>query len=119
MRRSAAMVFVSVMLLWATAPLLACVLPGQHMTAQERACCKRMAQMCGSANMPQSHSCCKSQPESGNTMVASPDHRPVPVLQAVAVVPIPQAPHVSEVLYEVGHHRPPSDFLPDTTVLRI
>jgi hypothetical protein len=78
-----------------------------------------MAQMCGSANMPQSHSCCKSQPEPGNTMVASPDHRPALVLQAVAAVQIPQAPRISDVLYEVGHHRLPSDFLPDTTVLRI
>lgn len=119
MRRSVAAVFVSIMLLWVTAPLLACVLPGQRMTAQEHACCKRMAQMCGSSTMPQSHSCCKVEPASGNAMAAGIDHKPVQVLQAVAIISGPATPQVSEVLYEVGHHRPPNEFLPDSTVLRI
>ena len=119
MRRSAAAIFVSVMLLWVTAPLLACVLPGQSMTAQEHACCQRMAQMCGSSTMPQSHSCCKAEPASGNAMAAAVDHKPVLVLRAVAAICGPATPHTSEVLYEVGHHRPPKEFLPDSTVLRI
>jgi len=45
---------------WAVAPALACLLPGRAMTADEHECCKKMAKMCGSANMPQSHSCCQT-----------------------------------------------------------
>jgi hypothetical protein len=39
-------------------PIMACLIPAASMTAAERDCCKRMAQECGKAGMPQSHSCC-------------------------------------------------------------
>lgn len=40
-------------------PLLACALPGVQMSDEEKACCRHMADECGSADMPDSHSCCK------------------------------------------------------------
>jgi hypothetical protein len=60
MRRAFAMGVTFLMLGWAAAPALACLLPGRAMTAEEHACCKQMSKMCGSANMPQSHSCCQT-----------------------------------------------------------
>ena len=42
------------------APLMACMLPSYVMTAQEKACCRRMAHRCGDHTMPSSHSCCKT-----------------------------------------------------------
>src|ERR1051326_1199017 len=47
------------------APLMACMLPSNNMTAQEKSCCRRMAHRCGDHTMPSSHSCCKtvSSPE--------------------------------------------------------
>lgn len=40
-------------------PLVACVTPGEAMTAVEHDCCMKMASMCESSAMPDSHSCCK------------------------------------------------------------
>jgi len=40
-------------------PLVTCGLPGVQMTRQESECCQHMADMCGSASMQDSHSCCK------------------------------------------------------------
>ena len=56
-------------LLLLAAPVMACTLQANAMTAAERDCCKRMAQECGKGKMSQSHSCCKT--------VAMPDHLPV------------------------------------------
>jgi len=41
-------------------PVLACMLPGASMTAEESACCRHMASQCGHGEMPSSHSCCKT-----------------------------------------------------------
>lgn len=39
---------------------MACMLPSNFMTAQEKACCLRMAHRCGDHTMPSTHSCCKT-----------------------------------------------------------
>ncbi len=41
------------------APTMACMLPGAHMTSEERACCGTMHDQCEQMNMPASHGCCK------------------------------------------------------------
>ena len=41
-------------------PVFACMLPGTATTADEAACCRKMASECGHGNMPSSHSCCKT-----------------------------------------------------------
>ena len=106
-------------LYWTAAPLLACVAPERAMTVQERECCKHMAEMCGSARMPQSHSCCKIEVRSGNAMVATRDQQPVPVLNTVALVSMPLAPPIDHTAGVVTDHHPPGQFLPEITVLRI
>ena len=52
-------------LLWSVAPVMACLSPGQALTPDEMACCKKMAGACAGA--PESHPCCKPT-------VASPEH---------------------------------------------
>src|SRR5487761_438399 len=47
-------------LLFAALPVMACAVPSAAMTPAERACCKKMAEQCGGANMAKSHSCCKA-----------------------------------------------------------
>jgi hypothetical protein len=49
-------------------PIMACALPAMAMSAEERECCKRMAQDCGNKGMAKSHSCCQT--------VSVPDHLP-------------------------------------------
>ena len=44
------------------APTMACMLPGAHMTSEERACCRMMHDQCEQMNMPASHGCCKKTP---------------------------------------------------------
>jgi hypothetical protein len=119
MRRSAAMAFAFLVLYWAAVPLLACMVPDRAMTVQERECCQRMAEMCGSSKMPQSHSCCKTEVRSGHTIVATTDHQPVPVLSFVAVVSMPVTPQIDHHAGVVTDHHPPGEFLPEITVLRI
>ena len=119
MRRLAAIAVVLVVICWTAAPLLACMIPDRAMTAQEHECCKHMAQMCGSANMPQSHSCCKTEVRPGTSMVATSNHQSGPVLQIVAALPVPRAPQSSDWFHKNTPHHPPSEYLPDTTVLRI
>src|SRR5947209_20002878 len=46
--------------LFATLPVMACVLPNAAMTAAERECCKKMARQCGDMGMAKSHPCCQS-----------------------------------------------------------
>jgi hypothetical protein len=55
-------------LLLFAAPIMACAMQADTMTAAERDCCQRMAQECGKGTMSLSHSCCKT--------VAPPDHLP-------------------------------------------
>ena len=113
------MAFAFLALYWAAAPLLACMVPERAMTVQEHECCKHMAEMCGSAHMPQSHSCCKTEVRSGYTMVATSDQQPVPVLNIVALVSIPVTPQTDHKAGVVTDHHPPGEFLPEITVLRI
>ena len=65
------------------------------MTLQERECCKHMPQMCGSAEMPASHTCCKTQVRSSNPPVVTRDPQPGPVLQVVASVSVAGSPQIS------------------------
>jgi hypothetical protein len=119
MRRSAAILFALVTMFGTSAPLLACLLPAHQMTAEESECCKKMADMCGSANMPQSHSCCKTTVRDNSSIVVEADPRAVPVLQAGLPVVVPMSPKASTMFLEVERHHPPSEFLPESTVLRI
>ncbi len=113
------MAFAFLALYWTAAPLLACMMPERAMTVQERECCKHMAEMCGSSQMPQSHSCCKTEVRSGYTMVATRDQQPAPVLNIVALVSVPVPPQIDYKAGVVTDHHPPGEFLPEITILRI
>src|ERR1700691_3324519 len=119
MRRFGTMAVVFLVICWTAAPLLACMIPDRAMTAPEMECCKHMAEMCGSANMPQSHSCCKTEVRPGTTMVVTNNHQSVRVLQVVAALPVPTPPPSSDSFHQGIPHHPPSEYLPDTTVLRV
>lgn len=119
MRRIAA-TFIAVMVLcWTATPLLACVIPGWAMTLQERECCKHMPQMCGSAQMPASHTCCKTQVRSSNPPVVTRVQQSSPVLPVVAFVSVVGLPQISGQFNERVQHHPPSESPPEPTVLRI
>lgn len=49
-------------------PMLACFVPDAQLTAEERDCCKQMADKCGTSPMPSSHSCCKTIVRGGDDM---------------------------------------------------
>jgi len=119
MRRAAAIIFALIALSWSAAPLLACIVPERAMTPQERECCQHMADMCGSAKMPQSHSCCKTEVRSENSVVIKVDPQSPPTQHVLALVPLITSPTSNETLEMEKHHRPPGEFLPEITVLRI
>lgn len=50
-------------LLLVSAPLVACALPGQAMTAEEQDCCLHMSDECGGTQMADSHTCCARTPQ--------------------------------------------------------
>lgn len=113
------MAFVLLTVLWTAAPLLACMMAEQPMTAPERECCQHMAQMCGSANMPASHSCCKKEVHSGISMVATSERHNVTQLQVLAAVTDSGTPQFYWGPIETRPHHPPGEFLPEVAVLRI
>ncbi len=113
------MAFAFLALYWAAAPLLACMVPEGAMTVLERECCKHMAERCGSADMPQTHSCCNTEVRPGDTMVAARDQQSGPFLSTVALVSLRGAPRVDHHAGVVTDHHPPGEFLPEITVLRI
>jgi hypothetical protein len=104
---------------FAAAPLLACIVPLRAMTAQERACCKKMARMCGSAEMPQTHSCCKSEVRPLDAVVASSSQQLVGVLSSAAAAIAPVSPQKTHCFHGSMPDHPPAGYVPHTTVLRI
>jgi hypothetical protein len=60
MNRAAKLGAILLVFLMAGAPLMACMLPVNTMSDDEQACCREMAGQCGQADMPSSHSCCKT-----------------------------------------------------------
>jgi hypothetical protein len=59
--RTGALMMLVIVVLWAAMPAMACLVPMRAMTPAEHDCCLKMAQECGSATMPSSHSCCQGQ----------------------------------------------------------
>jgi hypothetical protein len=61
-RKSVCLVIALIVL---SVPLLACALPGQQMSEEERTCCLHMADECNGSQMGESHSCCNKLPQTG------------------------------------------------------
>ncbi len=116
----------AIALLLFTAPSVACLLPIGEMTQAERECCKHMAEQCGGAAMPSSHSCCQrvSDPDVSSFVVPQ-SQQQVSHLTLIAVHN-PAVGAVSTVGERVaradwfdGIHGPPESPPASTPILRI
>jgi hypothetical protein len=103
-------------------PLMACLQPDATLTAEERACCRKMAGKCG--KMPASHSCCKTtirdtDPYLGNShvQISAPARATLAVLLGSEIIGLPDL--ISQLGTSSDAHAPP-ELLPVTTsILRI
>ena len=86
MTRTRGFALLTIALLWAVTPAVACVLPGATMTPAERECCHHMAEQCGSTRMPASHSCCKAQGPTNTVLPQALTAGPIRPL-TIAVIP--------------------------------
>jgi 3-methyladenine DNA glycosylase AlkC len=113
------------LLLLAT-PIMACLVPAAAMTAEERDCCKRMAQECGGKGMPQSHSCCQtttvpdhlaaiksSSDANSNHSVLVVAHMLAPTLRVAALTEVGSSPWATDI------HSPPVSPPATISILRI
>jgi len=112
-------------LLFAT-PTMACLLPTATLTAAERECCKQMAEQCGNAGMPSSHSCCQrlTGPDDLDFVKAqSPcvgsDLLAVAVDCAPAMIQSPLLNRLASIEWLDGIHGPPESPPVTTSILRI
>lgn len=119
--RVRAALLLSVVLMWVATPAIACVLPGISLTPAERECCHHMAEQCGQAAMPATHSCCQTKSHHSDAppqVTASVPTRHLTI--AVAVQPIPVLPIADSSRIAVYLHSPPLDPQPSSiSVLRI
>jgi hypothetical protein len=102
----------SIVLMWVASPAIACVLPGATLTLAERECCHHMAEQCGQAAMPASHSCCQTRSHHSDALPEATASVPTRHLTN-AVVTVPQATLVLPVTtperLAVYLHSPPRD----------
>ena len=118
--RIRAFALLTIALLWAITPAMACVLPGATMTPAERACCHHMAEQCGSSKMPASHSCCKAQ---GPTNTVLPQALAAGAVRPLTIAVIPPVASLGAVTV-LSHlsflHAPPPEPSPGcNSILRI
>src|SRR5690242_17539474 len=69
MAKGRSTLIIGVLLLCATVPSLRCLFPTERLTAEEQACCKRMAGECG--RIPATHECCKKTLSNAQPAVAT------------------------------------------------
>jgi hypothetical protein len=121
--RTRAFALLTIVLLWAITPAMACVLPGATMTPAERECCHHMAERCGSSMMPASHSCCKPQGPTNTVLpqtLAAGTVRPLTIAVMPPVASLATLPAVTVRSHLSFFHAPPPDPSPGcNSVLRI
>ena len=102
---------------------MACLAPGVQLTQEEQACCREMAEQCGSAGIAADHSCCQKvvsvEQVAIVTQFAGSGHAVAPAaivaVQFDSVIPTPQEFGGRPPL---GRHPPPAS-APTRDVLRI
>jgi hypothetical protein len=121
--KTRAFALLTIALLWAITPAMACVLPGATMTPAERECCHHMAEQCGSSMMPASHSCCKAQ---GPTNTVLPQVLIAGAVRPLTIAVIPPVASLGALPVSTVHsyfsflHAPPPEPSPGyNSVLRI
>lgn len=120
--RGRAAFLLSVVLMWIATPAIACVLPGVSLTPAERECCHHMAEQCGQAAMPATHSCCQTKSHHSDALPQASAAVPTRhlAIAAVAVHAVLVLPVADPSRIAVCLHSPPLD--PDSSsisVLRI
>ena len=101
-------------------PVMACLVPDAEMTEAERACCKHMAQQCGSMNMPSSHSCCQKEVSRPNSMLGATFAQLVaPALSGAMIAELPQPMVVGTEFSSFELHSPPESPPGTSSILRI
>lgn len=101
-------------------PILACALPGQQMSDEERTCCLHMADECGASQM-ESHTCCNRLPQLGaSALQVSNNYAPITLDYAVQVE-LELQPNVATMVASVLPHViiPPESPPGQPSVLRI
>jgi hypothetical protein len=121
--RNQAFALLTIALLWAITPVMACVLPTATMTPAERECCHHMAEQCGSSMMPASHSCCQAQRPTNTVLPQALTAGPVRPLTIAVVPPVASLgalPAVTVRCHVSFLHAPPPEPSPGgNSVLRI
>ena len=119
--RTRVFALLSIALLWAVTPAMACVLPSMTMTPAERQCCHHMAEKCGSSMMPARHSCCQTRGQSST--VLAPQAGTLGRQVTVAVLPtaasLPALSPEKTRFYLLFHGPPPAPSPGCSSVLRI
>src|SRR5438445_12846937 len=62
------------LLVFVGAPAMACLMPSAHLTEQEKSCCQKMANECGSMAMHGDHSCCQKTRQQDSAVVTDATH---------------------------------------------
>jgi hypothetical protein len=117
-----AALLLSIVLMWVASPAIACVLPGATLTPAERECCHHMAERCGQASMPASHSCCQTKsrhpdalPQASASVPTR--HLTIAIVTTQAVFALPAATPERRAIYV--HSPPPDTDFSSISILRI
>ena len=104
-------------------PLMACMLPGTSLSAEEQACCREMGYQCGHDQTPSSHPCCETVGPTDQNALAKSSFKLIRQFQALYLVhslmPTAELPQLAVSSCAVLAHAPPEipAGLPD--ILRI
>ena len=120
--RGRAALLLSIVLMWVASPAIACVLPGATLTPAERECCHHMAEQCGQASMPASHSCCQTKSHHPDALPQASASVPtrhltfaVAAIQTTFVIPVASPAWLAVNLHSPTHHADSSSI----SILRI
>lgn len=123
MRQVAKVGILLLALLITGAPLLACMLPGTSLSAEEQACCRQMGNQCGQESMPASHSCCKNVGPTAHHAIAKSSFKLVresqTLYQVHPTVQVAELPHLAIANFAAVGHAPPEPPPPSIDLLRI
>ena len=120
--RVRAALLLSIVLMWVASPAIACVLPGATLTPVEQECCRHMAEQCGQAGMPASHSCCKTKSHHSDALPQVSDsvptrHLTIAIVTTHATFALPAATPERRAVYV--HSPPPDTDVSSISILRI
>ena len=105
---------------WGVAPQIACFMPDQTLSQQEKDCCNEMASDCGGSNM--THECCRTVVRTDTGIAAKVLRHALPdsVLTNIGIPVVrPMSLDGSRQLATRNNHAPPHDREALSSILRI